>query len=86
MAFAGGVAGLKNGNYYLYTGKDYWTISPCNSARSSDYVYRILSDGGLGNWSVNDSLGVRPVINLSADVTLSGSGTSTDPYVVEGAA
>ena len=86
VAFAGGVAGLKNGNYYLYTGKDYWTISPCNSARSSDYVYRILSDGGLGNWSVNDSLGVRPVINLSADVTLSGSGTSTDPYVVEGAA
>lgn len=25
---------------------------------------------------------IRPVINLKADVTISGSGTTTDPYVV----
>lgn len=29
--------------------------------------------------------GIRPVINLKADITLTGSGTATDPYVVEGA-
>ena len=28
---------------------------------------------------------IRPVINLSADVTLTGTGTMSDPYVVEGA-
>lgn len=29
--------------------------------------------------------GVRPVINLASDVKVTGSGTSTDPYVVVGA-
>ena len=29
--------------------------------------------------------GVRPVINLASDVTLSGTGTASDPYIVEGA-
>ena len=31
---------------------------------------------------VNYAFGVRPVINLRADVTLTGSGTTSDPYLV----
>ena len=47
----------------------------------------IDSDGRLHYyWFINNTtLGVRPVINLSSDVTLTGSGTMSDPYVVEGA-
>ena len=31
---------------------------------------------------VNNEPGIRPVINLRADVTLSGAGSSTNPYTV----
>ena len=34
--------------------------------------------------NVNNIYGIRPVINLRADVTLSGTGTSSDPYMVVG--
>ena len=83
--YAGGYTS-NNINYYLYTGLNYWTMSPFGYGAAG--VFRVglqgalYNDSGL-NWTVP---GVRPVINLKADVTLTGSGTSTDPYVVEGAA
>ena len=48
-------------------------------------VFSVTSNGQIGYPNVNTALGVRPAINLRADVQLSGSGTSDDPYVVEGA-
>ena len=38
-------------------------------------------------WSVDtvSSGGIRPVINLKGDLNITGSGTTTDPYRVEGA-
>ena len=84
---AGGVWNLDNYNYYLYSGNTYWTISP-NYSEGYFHVREFLIDvnGWLSSDYVNNSWGIRPVINLKADVTLTGSGTSTDPYVVEGAA
>ena len=41
--------------------------------------------GMWGGYYSRVELGVRPVINLDASVTLSGTGTSTDPYTVVGA-
>ena len=35
--------------------------------------------------NVNGSPGVRPVINVRADVALTGSGTTSDPFKVVGA-
>ena len=51
----------------------------------SAFVFRMLANGYLG--SLNDGRvesisAVRPVINLKADLTITGSGTSTDPYQV----
>jgi len=38
------------------------------------------------NGNVNGTaLGIRPVINLRADTPLTGTGTSSDPYVATGA-
>ena len=34
---------------------------------------------------VNYAYGVRPVINLRADVEITGEGTTSDPFVVVGA-
>ncbi len=84
VAFAGGVYGTNNTSYYLYNNQYYWTMSPYyfNSTGSYAVVFYVYSSGGFSNNHVHGASGVRPVINLSADVTISGSGTSTDPYLV----
>ena len=70
---------------YLYTGQHYWTMSPYFIFANDANVFRVWSDGGLSYYTVSNVLGIRPVINLTSDVTLTGSGTSEDPYVVKGA-
>ena len=87
VSMAGGVIGLPNNNYYLYTGQDYWTMSPYqfDTSYAYAYVFSIYSSGALGANPVQATIGVRPVINLVSDVTLSGTGTASDPYIVEGA-
>ena len=84
VAMAGGVYGQTNQSYYLYTNQVYWTMSPYyfNASSSYAFVLTVTSDGNLNyNW-VDSTFGVRPVINLSADVKVTGSGTSSDPFVV----
>ena len=65
---------------YLYTNQDYWTISPYNFNSAYAWMFRVNSDGNLDGWGGRDDSGVRPLINLRADVELTGTGTSTDPY------
>ena len=87
VSYAGGVFNTNNSGYYLYTGEYYWTMSPYYFDPSYIYPVRVFlmwSDGYLvaGNVNANGFSGVRPVINLKADITFTGSGTSSDPYVV----
>lgn len=86
VAYAGGVHRLNNSSYYLYTHSAYWTMSPSYFGSSEAFVFCVDSFGWLNysrtyyTYSVH---GVRPVINLSADVTISsGDGTMNNPYVV----
>ena len=89
VAFAGGVYGSSNSGYYLYnTGQAYWTMSPHDFASywNEAHVFYVNSNGSIGyahaalvDWAGG---GVRPVINLKADVNITGSGTATNPYVV----
>ena len=80
--YAGGYTS-NNTSYYLYTNQYYWTLSPFSFDIGSASVFYVSSSGGLGNGSVAWVVpGVRPVINLKADVTITGSGTTTDPYQV----
>ena len=81
IAYAGGVWNTSNYGFYLYTAQDYWTMTPSvfNGTANNFALNRMSS---LIANSVSGSFGVRPVINLKADVTITGSGTSTDPYVV----
>lgn len=85
VALAGGRNGSMNSLYYLYTGQTYWTMSPYyfNSNYASARVWFVRSTGDLGsNWSTL-GYGVRPVINLSSDILISGgTGTANNPYVV----
>ena len=71
-----------NTGSYLYTGQTYWTMSPSNYPNTN--VFYVYNDGCLSANGVTIATpGVRPVINLRADVTiLSGDGTSSNPYVI----
>ena len=90
VAYAGGVYGLNNDKYYLYSDINYWTISPsyaqCGIYGCSRIMY-VSSSNGMGEGGVyqgtTNSYGIRPVINLRSDITISGGdGTASNPYVV----
>ena len=82
---AGGVNNSANMLYYLYIGKDYWTMTPSYfddwfSARVSE----VYSDGSINRNSPDIYGGIRPVINIDpSKITFSGNGTMSDPYVIE---
>jgi len=90
VAYAGGKA-YGNSSYYLNTDSSYWTMSPRNFYDTYAYGWSVIYRGSLGRLDVEHSanylLGIRPVINLKADViaTLNGTGkagTSTNPYII----
>ena len=59
-------------------GEWWWSLSP--DADSSNDVFGVDADGYLYGANADNSLGVRPALYLSSDITLSGSGTAGDPY------
>ena len=78
---------LNNSNYstcqttnWLSKGTMYWTISP--NAGNSYRVFTVYNDGNLYHDKLDSSTtyAVLPAITLSSDISLSGSGTSGDPY------
>ena len=68
------------GSTFLNVSSEWWLISPY--ASSSDYAWLVDSSslcyGSLG------SRAVFPVLYLKSSVSLTGSGTSTDPYCIKG--
>ena len=81
---AGGVYGQTNTKYYLYIGQEYWTMSPYYFSFDSAYVEVMHADNSLTPIRTDYSNYVRPVINIKSNVIITGSGTSSDPYVVKG--
>ena len=86
VSLAGGVYSTTNMNYYLYNSRYFWTLSPSyfNSNYSVANVWIVLSSGSLDPWNyVAYSFGVRPVINLKQNVTISkGDGSALNPFVL----
>ena len=82
--YAGGSS--TNRNYYLYTKQSFWTMSPHSFeiGNALACVFFVHLNGYLTKGSVDWSdSGVRPVINLKADVQISGgNGTATSPYEI----
>ena len=71
----------RNTDWMYISGSYWWTISPY--AGSSDQVWRVRDDGGLYIRSAaNSDYAPRPAAYLKSDITLSGSGTSLDPYKI----
>ena len=84
IAMAGGKTGTQNINYYLYNGSTYvWAMSPYWYTGSTAFVWAVSS--GLYNNEVSSRVnfsGVRPVINLKADILFEGNGTIDSPYEI----
>lgn len=75
----------ENKNYYLYTGYDYWTISPYYVSGMDHEIYTVTSNGGIFYEEAMDSWTTsRPVINLRKDAVFSGTGTASDPFIPVG--
>ena len=91
VSLAGGVLvednGSYNKSYYLNTGQFYWTLSP--SFHYASAIEFIVASIGILNshdeyYNVDYSHGVRPVVSLKTSTLVTkGTGTETDPYVVE---
>ena len=88
VAYIAGIEYMNKDNY-LYTGNTFITLSPFDSNRygdpSSIYEVSTLSKNyfrliGIG---IATSGGLRPVINLRADVEFTGDGSYDNPYVIK---
>ena len=87
VSCAGGVYGINNTDYYLFTNAEYVTLSPSDYNYNRSALFYIDPNGWIngdfGYGGNNNPIGVRPVINLRSDVeVLRGSGTQTDPYII----
>ena len=75
-----------NTGSYLHTGETYWTMSPSYADRIDTSVFMVGYYGiQLGDHPLSYTNGVRPVINIRANVEITGSGTTSDPFKIVGA-
>ncbi len=97
MMLAGHAGGVFDGSYnhmkpnngsYLVTGNVFWTMTPVGGYNPFGITYWaadvffVYDSGDINDFGPNNTGGLRPVVNLKSDVTITGSGTKTDPYVV----
>ena len=83
-SLAGGLSGISNSSYYLYTGQSYRLGSPILSNDGDAYLYYAHSTGMINYTRGTNTFGVRPVLNLKPSVKYaSGSGTESDPYIIK---
>ncbi len=76
---AGGLASKINYGCWISTGQYYWTMTP---SLAPDATVATVDARSLGIYSVFFTWGVRPVINLKSDVTITGTGTIDFPYEI----
>ena len=71
-----------NSNWMVNSSYNYWwTLS--SYAGFSGSVFFVNSYGGISDFGANYAYtAVRPVVYLSSSITLSGSGTSSNPYTI----
>ena len=97
VMLAGHAGGVFDGSYnhmksnngsYLVTGNTFWTMTPAGGYNPFGLtgwianVFIVYASGNFDDNYVNYTYGLRPVVNLKSGVTITGSGTKTNPYVV----
>ena len=97
VMLAGHAGGVFDGSYnhmksnngsYLVTGNAFWTMTPAggyNPFGATGWralVFGVYASGAIDDNNVYGTRGLRPVVNLKSGVTITGSGTKTNPYIV----
>ena len=88
-SFAGSGANASSGsayhdNSFLRSGSNYHLFTPAYGSYGSSTTYFSSGSASITYSGASNSYGVRPVISLKSGVTpASGSGTATDPWVIE---
>ena len=60
-----------------------WMLSPGADSDGADYVWVVIGDGIVGYVFASNALSVFPSVYLNTEVKItSGSGTSSDPYIL----
>lgn len=91
VALAGGLFEVSNISFYLYTGYNFWTMTPYDKVFGTNVdadMWYVSSSGVLQNFDgkskSNEKAGIRPVINLVSNIEIKrGNGTIDNPYVIE---
>ena len=81
-AYFAGASITEGKGHYLYTGNDYWAMNATEFSGWGATVEKLSNIGSGSNGEVQDSYGVRPVINLKANSLQSGDGTINNPYML----
>ena len=77
-----------NNGSYLVAGNWFWTMTPAGGFTPFGdtgwvaNVFGVSGSGGIDDSRAFSTDGLRPVINVRSDVTITGNGTMSDPYVV----
>ena len=82
IIMAGGSYEKNNHNYYLYNGENFFTMSPSHQANNKMNVFVVNNNGALSTIATNTSSGVRPVININGELSITGNGTVNNPYII----
>ena len=81
---AGNYPGKDSSSYITNSNYDYWLMSPAGAFNGNAALAWSVSPAGYINYfSVDSGRVVRPVISLKAGILATGSGTETDPYVIQ---
>ncbi|MBD9105918.1 cadherin-like beta sandwich domain-containing protein, partial [bacterium] len=85
VVYAGGYPNQENNNYYLYNQNFWWTMSPNGFISTFSYSsVWVLTNKGKAHYSCVDmNNGFRVVLVLKSDTMTTGTGTNSDPFVVE---
>ena len=74
----------KNNNWMFKPNTWNWTLSPYALPGNAVDVWRVRSDGGVGNYFASSTSAVFPTIYLKSNILIeSGTGSTSDPYVLK---
>ena len=84
--YAGLMLNTENKNNYLYNEsiKDWWLLTPAIVENNKYYPFIIKNNGSI-NYDVDSKAAktLRPVINITPYVTITGDGSKDNPYMIE---
>ena len=83
VVFAGGIYENDNTSYYLNNGEKFVTMTPSEYYYYNAYMMVVTETGALNKINTITDVGIRPVITLKSNLTVSGKGTQDNPYTID---